>query len=95
MVHRLDVRRVLLAHWHEELKLLLRKGDLNRGSPTEYRDPSWSSADGGWQIEFPGDGLTRVIVVACEAAGQPGPPRRSGASATRGRRGDRRRAAPR
>jgi hypothetical protein len=69
---------MLLARWHEDPKLLLCKGDLTWGSPKEYRDPSRSSAAGGWQIEFLGDGATRVTVAACEAAGQPWPPRRSG-----------------
>jgi hypothetical protein len=82
MDRRVDVRRMLLARgWQEDPKLwlLLRKGDLTWGSPNEYRDPSRSSAEGGWQIQFPGDEPARVIVAACETAGQPRPPRWSGA----------------
>jgi hypothetical protein len=73
---------MLLARgWQEdpELWLLLRKDGLAWGSYNEQRDSSLSSAEGDWQIEFPGSVPARVIVAACQAADQPRPPRKSGA----------------
>jgi hypothetical protein len=83
MDRRLDVRRILLARgWQEDPELwpLLRTGDLTWGSPNEHRDLSLHAARDGWQVEFLGNVPAPVIVAACEAAGYPRPPRRSGAT---------------